>query len=430
MLLEYLIENYLTLMLLLALSVIILVNRKSAAVPASRYFGAAIVLLLVVTVLSTVDSHISSLSFFGLARQSAEALRRTRIAVSAAIYILLPLIVMIEVLITAPNQTFRWISLAPAVLNTAVYLTAFFGSGLAFTVTLEYRWYRGPLGLSIYFTLLFYVFLLSLFSIIYFRWDNARRSAIVFLIVIQSIFAAILEYTDTLSGTVPAFMALGMLEYYFYLSVIYQQEMREMMAEKELHIARQQMSLLRSQIQPHFIFNSLSVIRALAKRDSKKAVSCIDSFSDYLKAHIYSIQENELIPFEKELEHIQAYLDLVQADTMRNVEVVYDLSCTDFLLPPLSLEPIVENAIKHGIGGKGGTIRISSERKGDAVILQISDNGTPQGGMTEQETARLGVGLDNTKKRLAMQCRGTLHMDLTDAGAVVTITLPQTKEGV
>lgn len=126
-------------------------------------------------------------------------------------------------------------------------------------------------------------------GIIYFRTENIKRSAIVFLIVIQAVIVAILEGTNILPGYTSPIMALGMLEYYFYLSIIYQNEIRETLAEHQLRLTRQRMTLLRNQIQPHFIFNSLSVIRSLAKRDSQKAVSSIDSFSDYLKAHIYYI---------------------------------------------------------------------------------------------------------------------------------------------
>ena len=279
--------------------------------------------------------------------------------------------------------------------------------------------------MTIYFVLLFYIFFLAIFSVLYFHWDNGERSAIVFLIVIQSMVSMVLEGMDLLSRTSAPITALCMLEYYIYLSVVYQHEMRELIAEKELHITRQRMELLRSQIQPHFIFNSLSVIRALAKHDGKKAVGCIDSFSDYLKAHIYVLQEDDLISFNDEMTHIQAYLDLVQADTARNVEVIFDLEYTDFQIPPLSLEPLVENAIKHGISRKGGTVTIRTRKTEQGAVIQVQDNGSPAGGMTEQETTRLGVGLDNTRKRLKMQCGGTLDLELSDSGATAKIIIPE-----
>ena len=236
----------------------------------------------------------------------------------------------------------------------------------------------------------------------------------------------VLEYFSVLPHMAAPTTALCLLEYYFYLSAIYQQEMRQQVMEKELYITKQRMDILRGQIQPHFIFNSLSVIRALVKY---KAVESIDSFSDYLRAHVNSLKEDEMVSFEEELNNAQAYLDLVQADSeRRNIEVIYNLNCTDFMIPPLTLEPIVENAIKHGVGGKGGTIRISTWETEDDIFIRIADNGSPQGGMTDQETKRLGVGLDNTRKRLQMACQGKLDTNLTENGAIVTITIPKTKK--
>ena len=418
MLTTYLARNYMTLMILFALAVILYVNRKDAKFPGAKYYSAGMLLLLLITVVDTVEFQLSLLPL------ASQAQIRLRACAAAASNILLPLIIMIEVFYTAPGKTSRWLIAIPGAINTLIYGSVFFGSSAAFFIDSGNHWGRGPLGYSIYFTLMFYVFMLALFSILYNRWGVEKRSAMILLIVLQSVAAAFLEYFNIVTGVTNPVIALCMLEYYFYLSVIYQQEMRDLITEKELYITKQKMDLLRSQIHPHFIFNSLSVIRALSKRDGKKAVACIDSFSEYLKAHIKVLQEDDLIPFSDELDNIRAYLELVQADATRKLTVNYDLQCTDFLLPPLSLEPIVENAIKHGVGRQGGTITIQSQAAGSDVRIRVSDSGSPEGGMTEQEAERLGVGLDNTRKRLRMQCRGTLEMQLSDSGAVVTVTLP------
>ena len=98
------------------------------------------------------------------------------------------------------------------------------------------------------------------------------------------------------------------------------------------------------------------------------------------------------------------------------------------MITPLSLEPLVENSIKHGIGSKGGVIHIDTWETEDEIFIRIADNGTPQGGMTEQENKRLGVGLDNTRTRLKMACNGTLETDFTDHGATVIVKLPKTDQ--
>ena len=439
MLRYYLTDNFMTLMLLAALIVALIVNRGSQ-IPASRFFHVVIILLLALTVVDSFEEWAAGDAPVRFFTQDPDRIVRFRTAMSAIGYMLRPVIIMIQVFITAPRMgRYKPLLAIPAIANAAIYATAFTGSKAAFWVSRTNHWYRGSLGLSIYFTMMFYVFMLAMFSIIYFRTENIKRSAIVFLIVIQAVIVAILEGTNVLPGYTSPIMALGMLEYYFYLSVIYQNEIRETLAEHQLRLTRQRMTLLRNQIQPHFIFNSLSVIRSLAKRDSAKAVSSIDSFSDYLKAHIYYIQDDELISFEKELGHVKAYLALVQADSMRNVEVIYDLPVMDFMIPPLTLEPIVENAFKYGTSSAGGQITISTSEDDTACIITVADSGSfasadgnegpsaaPGSSLTEKESRRLGVGMENVRTRLKMQCNGTLTSKIDrESGSTVTIRIPK-----
>lgn len=426
MLLQYISDNFMTLMILIVLIVIIIANRK-ANIPAVKYFGMGIALLFLLTIANSVSLWASGGEGSEFISSDPAVLIRVRMITEAIAYILLPLVVMIEVFITCPKniRPYRPLLAIPAIANTAIYATAFFGSRLAFYINESNHFQRGPLGNLFFFTLLFYVFLLALFSIIYFRSENGSRSAIVFLIVIQAVLVVILEQADLITGYAYPITALCMLEYYFYLSVIYQQEMRETIAEKELNITQQKMTILRNQIQPHFIFNSLSVIRSLAKKDSAKAVSAIDNFSDYLKAHVYVIQDDDMVSFETELVNVKAYLALAQADSRKDIEVIYDLDVMNFELPPLSLEPIVENAIKHGIGQNGGTITLATKEDEENIRIIVTNTGTPDGGLTEQQSERLGIGIANTRSRLQMQCDGTLDIDIFEDGAVVTVTIPK-----
>jgi len=244
--------------------------------------------------------------------------------------------------------------------------------------------------------------------------------------VVQSVIVSVLEFTNILSGYVNAVTALCITEYYAYLVLIYQQEMRETLAEQERDLAQKTLTILKDQIQPHFIYNSLSIIRSLAKRDSEKAVLCIDTFSEYLRAHIGALRTDDLIPFEKELENVKVYLSLVHADYTREMEVIYDLAVTDFLLPPLSLEPIVENAIHHGISRRGGKIVIRTYEEEGCIWLLVADNGTASSEHTgDSAHFHMGVGLKNTSRRIEMQCAGTLQMETTDHGTTVSIVLPK-----
>lgn len=105
----------------------------------------------------------------------------------------------------------------------------------------------------------------------------------------------------------------------------------------------------------------------------------------------------------------------------------YDINESDFHLPPLSLEPIIENAVFHGIGGTNGRIDIRSYSDDTNIIISIADNGTAKCSEGKYTLVHNGIGIDNTKKRLKLLCNGSLTMDITDAGATVSVTIPKEK---
>ena len=420
LLLDFLTHNYITLMILISLSVTIFVNKR-LAVPATGYFAAGIVTLLLITVVDTVGFQLEQGRLF---IGEADRLYQLRVAMTALQYILRPLVVMILSFIVIPNKKSLPLYAIPAVLNAVVYISACFGSTAAELVDIGSRWHRSVIGMTVYYTEIFYLFLLMMFSIIYFKWDELKRSVIVLMIVLQFILATVLDGFGIIRGYTNVIFAMGMLEYYFYLSVVYQYEINEAIAQKELTITKHKLSLLRTQMHPHFIVNALSIIRSLVRRDTQRAVQGIDAFSDYLKVHIRAIQTDELIDFEQELRHVNAYLSLVQADRSRQIDIRYDIQVTDFMLPPLSLEPIIENAVKYGTGKDNGVIVISTREADNAVRICVSDNGTgnPEQSKTLKST---GIGLSNTRQRLALQCGGTLETEQTDSGMFVTITIPR-----
>ena len=154
------------------------------------------------------------------------------------------------------------------------------------------------------------------------------------------------------------------------------------------------------------------------------AVSCIDSFSDYLKAHIQTLQNDKTIPFMEELENVKAYLDLGKAGSLHPVDVQYDLQYTDFKLPPLSLEPLAENAIKHGIDVSGRVMTIRTFHENNEAVIVVENRCRPAEGLTDRESERLGVGIENTRKRLELLCSGTLDLQITNENAVATVRIP------
>ena len=144
---------------------------------------------------------------------------------------------------------------------------------------------------------------------------------------------------------------------------------------KQLHDSR--MELMMGQIQPHFIFNTLSSIRTLVMVDPKLSYDMLYDFSNYLRANIDNVTNLEGIKFSAEVEHIKSYVNIEKVRFGDRLEVEYDIQSDDFTVPPLSIQPLVENAIKHGVCKKmeGGTVYLRSYETDDFYVVEVDDNG-------------------------------------------------------
>lgn len=424
MILDFIISNFTVLMIVAVMCVIVYVN-KDLKIPAVSLARVAVILILITAVLDYLNDMAAGLTNYSFPC-SPEQLVRLHTALCVFSYILRPVIILIELLIICPDKRLRIPIIVPSVVNALIYLPTLFGRPLAFYFTSDNAWVGiAPFNLTIYLVLIVYLFILLAFSVIYFSKKNRKCSVIILAIVLLSLVVAVLEYFNIMTGYTTTVTAMGTLTYYIYLSTIYQQKIRETVAEKELTLAKNELDLLRSQIQPHFIYNSLSTIRSLAKRDSKKAVVCIDEFSKYLKSHIGAIQSDELVSFESEIDNINAYLQVIQMGYGGKIELIKEFSVTDFKLPTLVLEPIIENAVSHGISKHGGTITISTHEENDNVIIRVTDSGSPSKDKEEFEPIHNGIGLQNTEKRLRLQCSGTLKANFTDSGSTVELAVPR-----
>ena len=420
-------DNYPTLMILLAIIVLLIMNRHEN-IPAAGLFalGAGLLLAVIVGEAVSVQAELAGKTPF---------LIRVHTVSDALRYIIRPFIILIELFVIVPNKKLRIAYSIPAVVNTIIFSTAFFGSNIVFYIDHNNHWQGGigtlSLRYSVYFCQLIYVFLLLVHSILFFRKNRIKQSVIVLLIFVQSVTVAILEYLNIVNAT-NIITALCMLEYYIYLSTIYMRTIREEAAQKELKLAQNELNLmksnlkvLRGQVQPHFIYNTLGMLRYLAKHDGKAAANCIDGFSQYLRAHINALESDDLIPFEQELDNIREYIELMQACCTRKLDTIYDISVKDFMIPPLALEPIVENALIHGIRCNGGSITISTRSGDNCIEITVKDTGTSSGEPNEYTLPHNGIGLENTRKRLELQCGGTLELNISESGAVAVIRLPE-----
>ncbi len=202
--------------------------------------------------------------------------------------------------------------------------------------------------------------------------------------------------------------------------------------ERELTLTENRMAVMLSQIQPHFLYNSLVVIRQLCREDPKRAEETVVEFAQYLRGTLDSLTLKKPIPFEQELGHTQTYLTIEQKRFGYKLNVIYDIQFKDFFLPALTLQPIVENAVQYGVTKKerGGTVTITVHERDGNAIIQVIDNGVgfdpgqpPQDGQNLPRQNH--VGIENVRSRLSVLCGGKLEIQSKpDEGTTAVITIP------
>ena len=199
-------------------------------------------------------------------------------------------------------------------------------------------------------------------------------------------------------------------------------------AELEKELAEINMTLMLSQIQPHFLYNALNTIKYLTKKDPQKAESAIVKFSGYLRTNMDSLTQKEPIPFEKELEHVKNYVSIEQIRFGDRLKIEYEIENVDFSIPPLTIQPIVENAIKHGVNQKaeGGTVKIKTYETGSYNIVCVEDDGVGFDVNEKKNDGRSHVGVTNIKKRLEVMLNAYIEIQSEiNVGTKVTIKIPK-----
>lgn len=185
-------------------------------------------------------------------------------------------------------------------------------------------------------------------------------------------------------------------------------------------------TFLNSQIQSHFIYNTLNSIQSLCNTNPEKASELVEEFSFYLRNRLEFNKMPNLINLEDEIDHIKTYINIEQTRFGDNIKCIYDLGVTDIKIPPLSVQPLVENAVKHGISKQvgGGVIILSTYQDKKNVYIRVKDNGLGFDIETLKDSKR--VGFNNIKDRLSLYLDGTIKLESKiGVGTVVTITIPK-----
>lgn len=194
--------------------------------------------------------------------------------------------------------------------------------------------------------------------------------------------------------------------------------------EQKEEAARQRARAAVLQMRPHFIHNTLMSIYYLCAQDPQKAQNVIRDFSRYLQSNFTAIAKDGTIPFAEELEHTKAYLAVEQARYEGRLFVEFNTPDTFFRVPPLTLQPIVENAVKHGMDLDSDPLRISIRTRytDSGTDIIVEDNGP---GFDPSDESKPHTTLNNIRQRLEMMCGGSMSIMPRDGGGtVVTVTIP------
>ena len=199
-------------------------------------------------------------------------------------------------------------------------------------------------------------------------------------------------------------------------------------SQLEARLAEARLQLLKMQLHPHFLFNTLNTISELVHEDPSTADRMIASLSQLLRESL-DAGTVDRVPLGRELDLLERYVEIQRARFGDRLDVGVEVEAADVnsaLVPPLILQPLVENSIRHGLAARvtAGRIRVRARRRADRLVLEVQDDGA---GLDAHGETREGVGLGNTRARL-QQLYGPAHsVEIRNAdggGTLVRLTMP------
>ena len=208
--------------------------------------------------------------------------------------------------------------------------------------------------------------------------------------------------------------------------------------DKELQELEHQLQMSRihnftSQMQPHFLYNALGSIQEVILDNPEYASKLIGNFTTHLRSCIRAMSNDTPIPFVEELENIKAYVNIEKMRFGEKLKVNYEIDDKDFSIIPLSIQPLVENAIRHGIynrGNAGGTVTVSTKQTDSAIIIQVTDDGVGFDYKKLFEDIENGkrdsTGIKNLKFRFEKVMHATVNIEsVLQKGTTITVTIPK-----
>ena len=288
-------------------------------------------------------------------------------------------------------------------------------------ITPENQYSRGPL----YPLLLIPIIALSLLNLmgtIKRREQISRKTFLAFLIAIVPITVALTVhlFVDVYPLLDISYILSALAMYSFILSDQIERDRRQ-----QLEIAHERSSVMVLQMRPHFIYNTLISIHDLCKLNPQMAQQVTVDFTNYLRRNFNAVASDSAIPFSRELEHTRAYLAVEQALHDDMLAVDWDTTFTHFRLPPLTLQPIVENAVRHGMDTEGNPLHIFVKtcQTANGNEITVENDGTDFDPADDNDEPH--IALNNIRQRIEMMCKGSLEIRKRQGGGTsVKVIIP------
>ena len=292
--------------------------------------------------------------------------------------------------------------------NTIFQIVTAFTGGMI-TIDSLNHYTHGPLY-PIYMIVYFLLIILVIIGFIdygrRFRKQNVLSIYSIMLFIIVGILMQ--EFSGPEIRTAYLSIAIGLALLFIHMSELSQTVTDDELKQKDYEI-------MVSQIKPHFLFNSLAVIREIYQEDLDAGDQAITDFSQFLRYNLDALNKQRMIPFADEIENVRRYLDLQQLRFGDSLQVTYNLECTNFLVPTFSIQPMVENAVSHGARkrtDRRGQITIQTKEYEDHYEVSIIDNGPGfNPNKIPKYEDRAHVGIENVIERLELAQCGKLVID-------------------
>ena len=424
-LLHFIIDNFLAIIMLLVLITLVSIEVKNVG---GKNYLSMYVLIFAIVILLIVDYVDLKIANMGISiSPNINPYYKIRFVASAIGYMTRPILFLcaITFIYNTDKKTNLIISI-PAVITAISALLSFY-NGFLFSVSEHNVWSPGKGRIVYIASTVFYMAMLIVFLILQRKKISKRQRIAIFFMIVSISGSSIIDIIFNLHDHYlpPAII----LSFFFYYLYYYTDKTNRVIELKTKELEVQEAALKASQIRPHFIYNTLNTIYSLCYENPELAGQTTLNFSRYLRGTVDIAQNKTTIPIEEELKHTEYYTN-IEKSHFPEIEVKFNINDGGYNVPFLIIQPMVENAIRHGIRGlKNGkvTIDLYKEEKRNKTIhhIVISDNGNGHSRANTALGEHNGIGISNVRSRVEALSNGKFDINMSEFGTVVKIEIPE-----